>query len=50
MENKTNNISKYIAPLLLSHLKSFNLFYNSTGEISELLENFLDDLRKKGLV
>ena len=50
MENKTNNVSRFIAPLLLSHLKSFNLFYNSIEEILELLENFLDDLRKKGMI
>ncbi len=50
MENKTTKLSKLVAPLLLSHLKSFNLFYNSKEEIVELLENFLDDLRKKGMV
>lgn len=50
METKKSDLSKYIAPYFYNHIKSYNLYHYSKEQVVELLENFLDDIRKKGLI
>jgi len=50
MDTKKSDLSKYIAPYFLNHIKSFNLYHYSKEQVVDLLENFLDDIRKKGLI
>lgn len=50
MENKVGDTSKLIAPYLLNHIKSFNLFHLEIDKIVELMENFLEDMKLKGYV
>ena len=49
MENKKIDLSKY-SNLILNHIKSFNLYHYSKDQVVELLENFLEDIRKKGYI
>jgi hypothetical protein len=50
MENKQGNTSKIIAPLVLNHVKSYNLYHMGVDDVIMLLENIFEDIKFKGLV
>ena len=50
MENKKSDLSKSIVPYFYNHIKSFNLYHYDKDQIVDLLENFLEDIIKKGLI
>lgn len=49
-KNKKTELSQCISPILLNHLKSFNVYYATVDELIDLLDDILEDLTKKGLV
>ena len=50
MENKQGDTSKIIAPIVLNHIKSYNLFHMDVDQVVALLENIFEDVKFKGMV